>query len=129
MIWADTNILLRLITKTPVHQLEAIKQFLKAAVAPVLVHPAHICEALYVLEGQVYKFSTARAAQDIAMLLSSDRFEVIDALAVTNALSAYPASNLDFPDVLICELARVGGGQVLTFDRKMAQLGVALVSP
>ena len=63
------------------------------------------------------------------MLLSSDRFEVIDALAVTNALSAYPASNLDFPDVVICELARVGGGQVLTFDRKMARLGVALLNP
>ena len=129
MIWADTNILLRLITKTPIHQLEAIKQFLKAATAPVLVHPAHICEALYVLEGQVYQFSASRAAQDIAMLLSSNRFEVIDALAVTNALSAYQASNLDFPDVLICELARVDGGQVLTFDRKMARLGVLLISP
>ena len=63
------------------------------------------------------------------MLLSSDRFEVIDALAVSNALSAYPASNLDFPDVLICELARIGGGQVLTFDRKMARLGVPLIQP
>ena len=129
MIWADTNILLRLITKTPVHQLEAVKQFLKAAVAPVLVHPAHICEAMFVLEGQVYQFSTQQAAQNIAMLLSSDRFEVIDALAVFNTLSAYPASNLDFPDVLICELARVTGGQVLTFDRKMARLGVPLISP
>ena len=77
MIWADTNILLRLITKTPVHQLEAIKQFLKAAFAPVLVYPVRICEALYVLEGQVYQFSAQQAAQDIAMLLSSDRFEVI----------------------------------------------------
>ena len=63
------------------------------------------------------------------MLLSSDRFEVIDALVVDNALSAYPASKLDFPDVLICELARVGGGQVLTFDRKMARLGVPLIQP
>ncbi len=129
MIWADTNILLRLITKSPVHQLEAIKQFLKTAVVPVLVHPAHICEALFVLEGKIYQFSAQQAAQDIAMLLSSDRFEVIDATAVNNALSAYPASNLDFPDVLICELARVGGGQVLTFDRKMARLGVPLIQP
>ncbi len=35
----------------------------------------------------------------------------------------------DFPDVLICELARVDGDEVLTFDRKMARLGVPIRTP
>ena len=129
MIWADTNILLRLITRLSVDQYDRVMAFLDTATTPIFVHPTHICEALYVLEGKTYQRSSLVAAQELQAALSNQHFEVIDALAVSNALNAYPASNLDFPDVLICELARVGSGQVLTFDRKMARLGVPLVQP
>jgi predicted nucleic-acid-binding protein len=56
-------------------------------------------------------------------------FEVLNAIAVNNALRNYPTSNLDFPDVLICELARVEAGEVLTFDKKMARLGIPIRIP
>ena len=129
MIWADTNILLRLITRQSVDQYNRVMAFLEITTAPIFVHPAHICEALYVLEGKTYQRTSLEVTKELQAALSNQHFEVIDATAVNNALSAYPASNLDFPDVLICGLARVGGGQVLTFDRKMARLSVPLITP
>ena len=128
-MWADTNILVRLITKSPTTQFQAVVQFLSQVSTPVFVHPAHICEAIFVLEGNYYQYGTVQASQEIALILSASCFEVIDANALANTLRLYPASNLDFPDVLICELARVNNDEVLSFDRKMARLGVPIHHP
>ncbi len=129
MKWADTNILVRLITKSPTAQYQAVVQFLSQVSQPVFVHPAHVCEVMFVLEGNYYQYDVIQAAQELALILSASCFEVIDATAISNALRLYPASNLDFPDVLICELARVNNDEVLSFDRKMARLGVAIRQP
>jgi predicted nucleic-acid-binding protein len=128
-MWADTNILVRLVTQNPTTQFKAVQTYLQTVNGTVKVHSAHICEALYVLEGQVYQFTTTRAAQELELILSASCFEVIDAIAVIKALRAYPASNLDFPDVLLCELARAEASEVLTFDKKMARLGVTIQIP
>ncbi len=128
-MWADTNILVRLVTQQPIVQFQAVQTFLQTVRIPIRVHPAHICEAVYVLEGQVYQLSAARAAQELTLILSASCFEVLDAIAVANTLRTYPASNLDFPDVLLCELARAEATQVLTFDKKMARLGVPIQIP
>jgi predicted nucleic-acid-binding protein len=93
------------------------------------VHPAHICEAVFVLEGKIYEMSSAQTAHDLRQVLSLAVFEVADETAVVNALIAYPPSNLDFPDVLLCELARLGDDSVLSFERKLARLGVRVVVP
>ena len=61
-MWADTNILVRLVTQQPAAQFQAVKAYLQTVNGAVKVHPAHICEALYVLEGQFYQFTTTRAA-------------------------------------------------------------------
>jgi predicted nucleic-acid-binding protein len=128
-MWADTNILMRLITKSPTAQYQAVVKFLSQLNNPVFVHPAHICEAIFVLEGNYYQYSVIQAAQELSLVLSASCFEVIDATAISNTLRLYPASNLDFPDVLICELARVNNDEVLSFDRKMARLGVPIRQP
>jgi predicted nucleic-acid-binding protein len=55
-MWADTNILVRLVTQHPTPQFQAVQTYLQTVTTAIKVHPAHICEALYVLEGQVYQF-------------------------------------------------------------------------
>ena len=52
-MWADTNILVRLVTQHPAAQFQAVQTYLQTVNTAVKIHPAHICEALYVLEGQV----------------------------------------------------------------------------
>ena len=128
-MWADTNILVRLITKSPTMQYQAVVQFLSQVSKPVFVHPAHVCEAMFVLEGNYYHYSALQATQELALALSATCFNVIDAAAIANTLRLYPASNLDFSDVLICELARVNNDEVLSFDRKMSRLGVPIRQP
>lgn len=95
----------------------------------LMVHPAHVCEAVFVLEGKVYQMSSAQTAHNLRQVLSLAVFEVVDEAAVINALVTYPASNLDFPDVLLCELARLRDDTVLSFERKLARLGVRVVVP
>jgi predicted nucleic-acid-binding protein len=128
-VWADTNILVRLAVQQPVMLFEAVSKFIAQNEAPILVHPAHICEAIFVLEGSVYQKTSEDAAQTLLDVLSSDVFTVVDDAAVMQALRVYPSTNLDFPDVLLAELARVDGSEVLTFDRKMARLGVPIRMP
>ncbi len=128
-MWADTNILIRLATKSPIEQYEAVETFFEQTKDPIHVHAAHVCEAIFVLEGQVYQMTPQNAAQVLGIVLSVEALTVVDDAAVTRALAVYPASNLDFPDVLICELARVAGTQVLSFDRKIARLGVTVIKP
>lgn len=134
MIWVDTNILVRLVTKNPPAMFEVARSYLEALERspeppPLMVHPAHICEAIFVLEGKIYGLSPAEAAHDLRQVLSVALFKVVDEAAVVSALIAYPHSNLDYPDVLLCELARQRGASVLTFERKLARLGVPLVVP
>jgi hypothetical protein len=49
---------------------------------------------------------------------------VVDEAAVVNVLLVYPQSKLDYPDVPLCELARQEGASVLSFERKLAWLGL-----
>jgi predicted nucleic-acid-binding protein len=128
-MWADTNILVRLATGLPVEQHAALTGFLEQRTAPIYVHAAHVCEAIFVLEGHFYLMTAVEATQSLGTALSIEKFIVQDYAAVARALATYPSSNLDFPDVLICELARVDGTQVLSFDRKMARLGVQIIKP
>jgi predicted nucleic acid-binding protein len=132
--WVDTNILLRLITKSPSPMYDAARAYLEAlerspSPQALVIHPAHICEAIFVLEGKIYTMTPAQAAHDLRKVLSLAVFEVVDEAAVVNALIAYPQSKLDYPDVLLCELARQRGASVLTFERKLARLGVPVIVP
>ncbi len=93
MIWADTNILIRLITKDPQPQFEAVVAFLQNTQTPLRVHPAHICEAIFVLEGQFYQYTSFDAAHELSIALSGVFFQVIDYAAIAKALAVYPSSN------------------------------------
>jgi len=134
VVWVDTNILVRLVVQSPEPMYQAVRGYLEALEAsptpdPLRVHPAHVCEAIFVLEGKVYGMSPANAAHDLRQVLSLGVFEVLDEAVVVNALLAYPRSNLDFPDVLLCELARLHGSAVFSFERKLARLGVEVIVP
>lgn len=129
---ADANFLLRLITKHPEPMYRAARAFALEAEKlgeQVEVHPMHVAEAIYVLEGRIYGLSPKEAAGEILLLLEARPFAPREEKALLAALKAYPESGLDFPDVFLAELARCEGKRVLSFDRKIAKTGIDLLTP
>jgi predicted nucleic-acid-binding protein len=96
---------------------------------PLKVHPVHIAEAVYALEGWVYGLSPRVASEELLILLSAEVLSVQDELPVMRALQRYPDAGVDFADVLLAELARIGADDVLSFDNCIQRLGVRVVSP
>ncbi|WP_457637496.1 PIN domain-containing protein [Oceanithermus sp.] len=131
-IVADANVLLRLITRAPEPMFEATKDFLMRTEekgARVSVHPLHVAESVYVLEGEIYGLSPAEAAGELLTLLQARVFAPIEETVLRRALTFYPDSGLDFPDAFLLAWAEENGAQVVSFDRKLARLGRNVLVP
>jgi predicted nucleic acid-binding protein len=131
-MWVDTNILIRLITKQPREQFEAVYRVLEnleKTGQTVSVHPVHIAEAVFVLEGKIYQYTPEQAAKDLLTVLSMTVFLPADEIAVVNALREYPKTSHDFPDVFLAQLALLEDEKVMSFEKKLKQLEVTVEIP
>jgi len=129
---ADANFLLRLITKHPKPLYRAARTFAQSAQEEgkrIEVHPVHVAEAIYVLEGRIYGLSPEEAARELLTLFSARPFAPREEEALISALKAYPDSGLDFPDVFLAKLAQVEGKRAISFDKELARLGVEPLEP
>ena len=129
---ADANVLLRLITRTPEPLFLAARDFLLEVEKKgqrVQVHPMHVAEAVYVLEGRVYGLSRNVAARELLTLLEARVFEPVDGAVLVKALRAYPETGLDFPDVFLLAWAEEYGSQVVSFDRGLQNAGMMVLNP
>ena len=117
---ADTNLLVRLITRDDVTQAETAEKF----VAPG-AWVAHIVlvETIWVLDA-VYSLSRRQLATAIDMLLNHQSLAIQDANVVTAALIHYRKhAGISFSDCLTLEVARQLGHLPLgTFDRRFGRL-------
>jgi predicted nucleic acid-binding protein len=128
----DANFLLRLLTRHTEPMYQAARAFALEAERRGLaleVHPIHVAEVVYVLEGRLYGLSPREVARELLALLSARPFVPREEEALRGALEAYPESGLDFPDLFLAELARAEGKPVVSFDRKIRRTGVKLIVP
>ncbi len=129
---ADTNVLLRLVTRVPESMFRAVRDLLlelEEKGRRMHVHPMHVAEAVYVLEGEVYGLSPEEAARELATLLTARVFEPLDETALMRSLEAYPGMGLDFPDVFLLAWAEEAGARVVSFDRKLSRVGEDVIVP
>ncbi len=130
---ADANFLLRLITKHPKPLYRAARTFAQSAQEEgkrIEVHPVYVAEAIHVLEGRIYGLSPEEAARELLTLFSARPFAPREEEeALITALEAYPDSGLDFPDVFLAKLAQVEGKRAISFDKKLARIGVEPLEP
>lgn len=131
-MFVDANVLIRLVTRHPEPMYRAARAWLEYADAQALrlrVHPVHVAEAVFVLEGRVYGLASGVVSAELLTLLSAQVLAVQDEIPVVRALERYPGTSLDFPDVLLAELARAADVDVLSFDANIGRLGVRVVTP
>ena len=129
---ADANVLLRLVTRAPEPMFRAARNFLldlEARGRRLKVHPMHVAEAIYVLEGGVYGLDPEEAAQELGTLLTARVFEPLDEAVLARALEAYPGTGLDFPDAFLLAWVEEHGGRVVSFDRGLRKAGAAVIDP
>jgi predicted nucleic-acid-binding protein len=116
---ADTNVLVRLVTRDDEAQLAVASAFVQNA---VWVSHVVLAETVWVLQ-RTYRFEPARIASTVDLFLHHEAVTLQDADVVTAALDLYRRSNADFSDCLVLEIARKAGHLPLgTFDRDLGKL-------
>jgi predicted nucleic acid-binding protein len=118
----DTNILVRLITRYPQEQYAAAAGLLESAEKlgqTVQVHPMHVAEAIFVPEGTAYRLTPAQAGLELMGLFEASVWSVREVEPLLAALTAYPESGLDFPELYLAELARSDRLRLVSFDREL----------
>lgn len=119
----DTNVLVRLITRDDVGQVEAAERFVERG---AWVSHLVLAEATWVLSA-VYERDPAAIRTALEMLLNHEHLTLQDADVVAAAVEQFrrrPA--LGFSDCLVLEVARKAGHLPLgTFDRTLARLDAA----
>ena len=116
----DTNVLVRLLTRDDLKQVEAAEDFIaQGAWVPQLA----LAEAAWVL-ASVYSRGPEAIATAVEMLLNHQHLTVQDADVVTTAVVEFrrrPA--VGFSDCLMVQVARKAGhGPLGTFDRDLARV-------
>lgn len=120
----DTNVLVRLITRDDVRQVEAAEQFVaKGAWVSHLV----LAETMWVL-GSAYELKHGDLAKAVEMLLNHRTLTIENAEVVRAALAIFRhRTSLGFSDCLVLEIARKAGHLPLgTFDRTLSKVDGAL---
>jgi predicted nucleic-acid-binding protein len=123
----DTNILVRLIARDDLRQVEAAERFVAGgAWVSLLV----LQESLWVLE-RAYELDKKAIAKVVELLLEHQSLALEAPRLVADALALYlDAGRVGFSDCLILATARLNGHTPLgTFDKRLAKLqGAQLAS-
>ncbi|HEY7888224.1 MAG TPA: type II toxin-antitoxin system VapC family toxin [Steroidobacteraceae bacterium] len=115
----DTNVLIRLLVRDDIKQVQAAEKF----IAPgAWVSHLVLAEAMWVLDA-VYERTPEQIATAIDMLLSHKNLTIHDAEVVGAAVAYFRRRpTLGFSDCLVVEIARKAGHVPLgTFDRNLAK--------
>ena len=116
---ADTNVLVRLVTRDNERQLAVAAAFVQNAVWVSLIV---LSETVWVLQ-RAYHFERARIASAVDLFLHHETVTLQEADVVTAALDLYSKTNVGFSDCLVLEIARKAGHLPLgTFDRDLGKL-------
>jgi predicted nucleic-acid-binding protein len=126
MIGIDTNILLRLILKDDVRQLEQAEAFMRqcSLSQPAFISLVTLIETIWALDN-VYNFSRKQLAETLTQLTSTAEFCLQDSGAVAAATQKFASTKADFADALIAAVNQQHGCEkTISFDRAAIKSGV-----
>ena len=119
MVGLDTNVLVRYLTRDDESQWQQASQLIESG-QPCFVANIVLCELVWVLRGNLYKFGREEILSALEMMLQSPAFEFENRSVVYQALQRSKQGRADFSDYLIGAIATHAGCQkTVTFDRKL----------
>lgn len=119
MIGLDTNVLVRYLTRDDEIQWQQAGEVIESG-QPCFIANVVLCELVWVLRGNPYKFDKQEILTTLEMMLQSPTFEFENRSGVYQALQRAKQGKADFSDYLIGAIAtHVGCQETVTFDRKL----------
>ncbi len=119
MIGLDTNVLIRYLTQDDEQQWQRATELI-AGQQQCFIANIVLCEMVWVLRGNPYKFDKDEILDTLEAMLQSAIFEFENRSLVYQALQRAKQGRGDFSDYLIGAIARqVGCKETATFDRKL----------
>ena len=119
MIALDTNVLIRYLTRDDERQWQRATELISDEQQCFIANIV-LCEMVWVLRGNPYKFGKDEILNTLEAMLQSAIFEFENRSAVYQALQRAKQGRGDFSDYLIGAIARqVGCKETATFDRKL----------
>lgn len=119
MVGLDTNVLVRYFTRDDEQQWQQATKLIENE-EQCFVTNIVLCELVWVLRGEPYRFSKDEILDTLETMLHSQIFEFENRSAIYQALQRTRHGSGDFSDYLIGAIARQQGFQeTATFDRKL----------
>ena len=128
-VWADANLILRLLTGKPTEQAdqaEALMLRAERGEVRLWICSIVVAEVVWVLTS-AYGFSTTASAEAVLGFLSCDGLIVDEGPVVLASLQTMTETSVDFADAYLAVRARLSGLPVASFDRDFDRLGVERV--
>jgi predicted nucleic-acid-binding protein len=119
MVGIDTNILVRYLTKDDQEQWQRASEIIEGGEQCFIANIV-LCELIWVLRGNPYKFSRKEISSTLEMMLQCSVFELESRSLAYQALQHFKQGNADFSDYLIGRIAQQSGCKTtFTFDQKL----------
>lgn len=119
MIGLDTNVIVRYLTHDDENQWQQASDLIESGQLCFVANIV-LCELVWVLRGNPYKFGKDEILDTLEMMLQSGIFEFENRSIVYQALQRTKQGSGDFSDYLIGAIAQQAGCQeTVTFDQKL----------
>ncbi len=119
MVGLDTNVLVRYLTRDNESQWQQASEVIESGQLCFIANIV-LCELVWVLRGNPYKFGREEILSALEMMLQSPAFQFENRSAVYQALQRAKQGRADFSDYLIGAIAQQAGCQeTVSFDRKL----------
>ncbi|MEM9214403.1 MAG: type II toxin-antitoxin system VapC family toxin [Cyanobacteria bacterium P01_F01_bin.150] len=119
MIGLDTNILVRYLTRDDEQQWQQADQLIQQN-QPCFISNIVLCELVWVLRGNNYRFQKVEIISVLEAMLHSAAFAFENRSTADQALQRYKQGKADFSDYLIGAISKqIGCTETASFDRKL----------
>ena len=118
-LFLDTNIVLRFLLRDVPDQFEvARKVFVKQKGRKVICLTEVIAEVVFVLE-KVYEVPRKEISELMLSFVQTAPVEIVNKKVIEWTLEQYGKTKLSYVDILLAGYAKIIGGEVISFDKKL----------
>lgn len=120
MIGADTNLMVRFLTRDIEEQAQKVKSLLEKG--EILYINETVLTELYWVLTNVYDYPKSKFIQGIDQIINTEGFIFFDDQIINESIADFVNSSAGFNDCLIHQMNKARGYKTLTFDKKASKL-------